>query len=178
MDDKSKAGQTKKLFFALWPDDDIRNRLTKVQENANLGQHGNPTLAEKFHITLLFLGDIKSDRVSELESFTRGIRFNPFTIELNQIGFFRQSDIAWCGTSQFSDELNSLVQTIRTGSPVLPKKAVQKNFVPHVTLARKVRRKITQEIDSIYWTVESCCLVCSVPVDGGVEYKIIASSAD
>jgi 2'-5' RNA ligase len=55
-------GKSARLFFALWPDDAVRARLTGVVDSLRRTVSGKWVKPDNLHITLAFLGDIESER--------------------------------------------------------------------------------------------------------------------
>ena len=82
-----------KLFFALWPDDNVRESLAKF--NLKLARQcvGIPMQASNLHITLAFLGNVAKSRLDCLLSMAEAITFNPFEMTLNHLGIFTNSNI-------------------------------------------------------------------------------------
>ena len=86
---------TQRLFVGLWPNFEIRSRLTTVQTDFRLSESSRITLPEKFHITLLFLGDVPETDIASVKAFIQDIQFDPFSIELNCVGFWPGNRIIW-----------------------------------------------------------------------------------
>ena len=106
---------TQRLFVGLWPNFEIRSRLTTVQTDFRLSESSRITLPEKFHITLLFLGDVPETDIASVKAFIQDIQFDPFSIELNCVGFWPGNRIIWAGTDEVNIELTELVGRVRKG---------------------------------------------------------------
>ena len=165
---------TQRLFVGLWPNFEIRSRLTTVQTDFRLSESSRITLPEKFHITLLFLGDVPETEIASVKAFIQDIQFDPFSIELSCVGFWPGNRIIWAGTDEVSIELTELVGRVRKGLSRFCKD--RRKFVPHITLARKAQKRIHGLIDPIHWQVHHIDLIRSTLLSDGAKYESIARS--
>ncbi len=166
--------QSQRLFVALWPEDEVRTKLSNKQLELNLGDYGRLVPSANLHITLLFLGDVPLSDIPEIASFVNSIELTPFSFTISRIGFWPHNKIVWAGPEETKAELDDLSNQIRIGL----KRYVsdRRRFAPHVTLARKVRRRVQCELTPIEWRVGKVYLVRSVLSHKGSQYKLIASS--
>ena len=72
----------KRLFFALWPDDEVRAKLLDKARllPINTGHHVPP---ENFHITLVFLGNVEDQAIPELTDGAEGLSIPSFRLQIN-----------------------------------------------------------------------------------------------
>ena len=168
------SSETQRLFVAVWPDRTVRNRLAELQTELKLSEYGRLTPASNFHITLQFLGDVSSDEVRAKQTFVENFKFQPFTLQIDRAGSWPRNEVAWVGSSIPCPEINELANSIKSGLRDSEKNT--KEFVPHITLARKVRRKIHAEIQPIRLQVNRVDLVRSVLSHQGAQYESIAHS--
>ncbi len=166
--------QSQRLFVALWPEDDVRAKLLNKQLELKLGDYGRLIPAANLHITLLFLGDVPLNEIPEIKRFVNSIELTPFAFSISKIGFWPHNKIVWAGPEDLSVELEDLSNQIRIGLKIYV--SDRRRFTPHVTLARKVRRRVQCELTPIEWRVEKVYLVRSVLSHKGSQYKLIASS--
>lgn len=163
-----------RLFVALWPNHTIRLALSDVQNQLNLEQLGRPTPVKNFHMTLLFLGDIPNVEVQEIKTLIEEFQFEPFSMEINRIGYWPYNNILWAGPDHIEAELLDLSKKIRR---VLRRYVSERRkFIPHVTLARKIPRRVHMTIEPIPWHVRSLCLVQSNLTHEGAQYQLITRS--
>lgn len=61
----------RRLFFALWPDEPMRQAMTQATRKAARASGGRPVPAHNLHITLAFLGSVLERRLGELAEIAR-----------------------------------------------------------------------------------------------------------
>ncbi len=93
------------------------------------------------HLTLKFLGNIPSKRVTEIteaiKEAAQGI--SPFNLEISGLGAFpsiRQARVLWVGIGGEVDKLSRLQKNIDSALAALGFAKEERPFVPHLTLAR------------------------------------------
>ena len=130
--------------------------------------------ARNLHITLQFLGDVAVDKVETIKQFVSNLRFSPFSVEFDRVGSWPRNEVAWVGSENPCQQLDDLVANIKGGLSDGSRKA--RKFVPHITLARKVRRKLHEPIKPLCWPVVRVDLIRSVLDNQGSQYESIAHS--
>ncbi|MCG8325379.1 MAG: RNA 2',3'-cyclic phosphodiesterase, partial [Thiotrichales bacterium] len=97
-----------------------------------------------------------------------------FNLGLDIFGYWSKPAIYWLGVRDVPEQLKTLVKSLRKCARKQGIKVETRTYTPHVTLARKVRVKPeTDRTTHIEWPVREFVLVESVPVEDGVEYKMI-----
>ena len=159
-----------RLFFALWPDAQVRAQLAAVSRR----WARRPVAGDKLHMTLLFLGRrSEQERACFCQAASR-IKCEPFELQMDYLGGWPRADIQWMGISQIPDVLSGLVDSLTAASESCGYQAEKRPFVPHVTLARKVRQpKVKAGLEAIRWPVQDFVLVESVAVEGGAGYEVL-----
>lgn len=154
-------GGTRRVFFALWPDPDIRRAIIE-RRRAIDGLSRRRVPDANLHATLLFLGDQPGALVDRLREAPGVESVAPFTLRLERFGWFARARVAWLG-----------------GPPVPPGRALvrwlagraeshgigvdRQRWVPHVTLFRKVQRRPTlPEPPPLDWPINAYSLVESI----------------
>ncbi len=104
------AVDTQRLFFALWPDADLQQRLAAASL-ALLPPHsgGRHVPPENLHCTLLFLGAVGAAQRLCVEAAADRVRAAPFSLVLDRFGYFRRPQVAWLGCSTTPSMLSRLV---------------------------------------------------------------------
>ncbi len=134
---------TIRAFIAIELPDNIKNELEEIK---SVLMSGNSTPAkwvnpESIHLTLQFLGDISSDRVTEiLDAIKRGVGGTPsFQIQLAGLGVFpnpARTQVVWTGIAGDIEQLKQLQKSIEIEMERLSFPREKRNFTPHLTLAR------------------------------------------
>jgi 2'-5' RNA ligase len=101
---------------------------------------------------------------------------NPFTLTIDEYGYFSKPRIVWAGPSSPPETLISLQCTLwqsllDNGVPLKPAAV----FKPHVTLARDAERLDRLWKNNLEWTVDTIALVESTAIPGGVRYRPVAT---
>ena len=162
-----------RLFFALWPDEAVRERLTLWSRELRAVCGGRPTRPENLHITLAFLGGVDDARVATVERAASEARPSTVSLVLDQPGYWKHNRIAWAGASAVPSQLEALVADLR-GALTRAEIAfdAKKGFVSHVTLLRDAREpRAMPALDPIEWRVDGFALVQSVTLPQGSRYE-------
>ena len=156
-----------RLFYALWPEDDIRNRLLALQSQVN----GRKVMPENLHMTLAFLGQQSRDLLPILHQVIDELPFNSMTLEIDRFGYFKKPQVAWAGPSSTPQALLDLQHTLmeKLVQFNVPLKAAA-GFKPHITLARDATAPVAADAPSIVWQVRRIALIASTSTPGGVSY--------
>jgi len=93
------------------------------------------------HLTLKFLGNIPSRRVTEItEAMKKAVQgLAPFHLEISALGAFpglKQPRVVWVGVGGELDKLSTLRQNIDSALAALGFAREERPFVPHLTVAR------------------------------------------
>jgi 2'-5' RNA ligase len=93
------------------------------------------------HLTLKFLGNIPSRRVTEIteaiEKAAQGL--SPFLLEISGLGAFpslKQPRVVWVGVGGELDKVSTLQQNVDSALAALGIAREERPFVPHLTVAR------------------------------------------
>ncbi len=130
-------------FIAIELPEEVREGLARLRNELKRNEHKfvkwvNP---DGLHLTLKFLGNSPSKRVTEIinviEEVTQGV--SAFHLEISGLGAFpslRQARVFWVGIGGEVDKLSKLQQNIDSALAVLGFAKEERPFVPHLTLAR------------------------------------------
>jgi 2'-5' RNA ligase len=164
------ASKTRRLFFALWPDAQVRGQLAAVSRR----WVKRPVADDKLHMTLLFLGQRSEQEQACFCQAASKIQCEPFELKMDYLGGWPRAGIQWLGTSQIPGVLSGLVGSLTAVSEACGFEAEKRPFFPHITLARKVRHpKVKAGLEAIRWPVRDFVLVESVAVEAGVSYRVL-----
>jgi RNA 2',3'-cyclic 3'-phosphodiesterase len=160
---------TRRLFFALWPDDDIRAGI--VARGERLGRVSRRRVPDhNLHLTLVFLGDQPAERVTAIEAVGGQVSAGECMLALDRFGWFPRARVAWLG-GEAPPGLSALADDLKAGLEQLGLSFDSRPFCPHVTLFRHVRRRPEfVEIEPLEWMVTEFALIESIP---GRPYQVL-----
>ena len=167
-----------RVFFALWPDADARERLAAAARDVAARTKGRAPPAANLHVTLAFIGDVAPGRIGELCAIGASVAASaaPFVLTLDRAGTFRGTGIAWAGASSVPPRLAELARTLADALAAQDFPVEQREFSPHVTLARRCKAPgLASLAVPIGWTVTRLALDASEPGSGGPRYRELAT---
>jgi RNA 2',3'-cyclic 3'-phosphodiesterase len=168
------AVPTARVFFALWPDAEVRQSLMQVALKIHRQVDGKLTRDESLHMTLLFLGDIPVERLGTLADLAATVAFEPFTLLIDKAGCWKHNRIAWVAPSTVPPKLERLVKGLERRAAAEAFAFDARPFAPHVTLVRKARCAVLDvEPLRIQWDVRELVLVRSELDSNGSRYRPI-----
>lgn len=159
-----------RLFFALWPGDDLRRDIDAAADRLERDHHpgGRRIGPHRYHLTLQFLGDFETlppSLAGEARAAAASVRVPAFDLVLDRAGSFRNRSIPWwigCGNvpaglqdlwRQLGDALGRGGVRVHSG----------KGLVPHVTIVRDAMRPLPPTpVEPMPWRVDGFVLVHSV----------------
>jgi 2'-5' RNA ligase len=161
-----------RLFFAVLPGRDTRQRLEQVQQD--LAVSGRAAKPGQFHATLAFLGMQQADVIPEIHQIASRLPFKPCRILMDRFGQFGRAGVLWLGASVIPAALldfqNSLVDALLEAGIGHDRKA----WKFHITLYRKLRKPSSiMDPVAIEWRLNGFDLIESASVGNGVEYHSI-----
>ncbi|QIK37747.1 RNA 2',3'-cyclic phosphodiesterase [Caldichromatium japonicum] len=154
---------SERWFFAIWPDDAVREALLTVL-NRSGRLPGRPTHPLDWHLTLTFVGVLPPGGLACVESAATAVRTSAFQMSLERIGHFSGSQVLWCGPSFPPRQLTELAQDLQARLTAdCGLRSDPRPYCPHLTLARRVRSAPPLQIDQpIAWTVSEWILAYGV----------------
>ena len=166
----AKAGETHRLFFALWPDDEIRAAIAArsdrlKQDHAAGGRWIKP---HRYHLTLHYLGEFPR-RPTELIDLAAAagdrVRATAFDFSLDVAGSFSNRSIPWwLGCRETPADFEALGSAISESLGVRASQSANAaKLVPHVTILRDATRALEPTpVQPIEWPVGEFVLIESV----------------
>lgn len=70
----SARASTRRVFFALWPDEPLRSSFMHATHELARAAGGRLVAPRNLHVTLLFLGPVAEDRLTELTALAAEVR--------------------------------------------------------------------------------------------------------
>jgi 2''-5'' RNA ligase len=142
-----------RLFITILLTDEVKDQICHTIESLKKAADGSFTLRENLHLTLNFIGE--TDCLKEVEeAMERAMvkaKAEPFHLYYNNIGKFKrhEGDIYWIGVEKENTLWllqRYLVEELKAaGFPNIE----DKEYKPHLTIARKVRIKDASAIKTI-----------------------------
>lgn len=127
---------TERLFLSLPLPAPVRTSLLPLVAPAPGLAWSRPEL---WHLTLRFLGDVRDDRIADLEQRLADVHVAPFVLPISGAGSFppnAPARVLWIGTGTGHPRLFQLRQRIDDALLAAGLTFDLRTFLPHVTLAR------------------------------------------
>ena len=178
---------TRRVFFALWPDDLQRAALKHATARTVRHCGGRPVLGSNLHITLTFLGSVPEARIEELSTIGQRIAAAfprsglPIVVSLEGFEHWAKPQL-----------LTVVGEAAAAGSPetgvaalarTLTRETAGNGFSPdlkpfraHVTVARKVARAPRScALPEVSWSFDAFALIESRTLAEGPVYSVVES---
>lgn len=171
-------GVSRRLFFAIWPDQAALQQLVNLRDSLESSIRGRWILPVDLHVTLVFLGQVTSDRLQIVETIASDVRGEPFFISLDQLSGWRSVGVLCLTPRQSPKSLGSLVQRLVSGLGEAGFVLDKRTFRPHLTLARQVTSfpaRLDHRLEPIRFEVRAFHLVQSRPSVSASAYETIVS---
>ena len=163
-----------RLFFALWPNADVRAELAARRDPVVRDYAGRAMRADTLHMTMLFLGDSPELLVPDLLACGDRVHSPSFNLNVDARSHFPQAKVAWLGCTEPPEELQSLWLALREQvDPVFPGYP-PRDYSPHITVARDCMHFPTpRAVPPVTWRVEDFVLIDSNLQPGGPLYRVL-----
>lgn len=170
------AARTSRLFFAIWPEDALRERVLALSAPWRGALRCRWTPPEKLHLTLAFLGDVMADRRPELEAVGASLRLSaPCRLRFDRLELWPRPQVL-CLVGEAPESLRELVAELNRSLAAAGFATERRPYRPHLTLARHLRRMPeATAFEPIGWQASSLRLVESRPELPGAPYFSLKS---
>ena len=162
---------TKRLFFALWPDHRQRDRLREVITSVAKTVEGRAVDRRNWLITLAFIGAFPEHRVPYLLEKAAEIKVEPFRLNFDRLEYWPRPRVASLSAAMVPPELQALVDALNGIIADLGIKPEDRNYRPHITVVRNARafttERLTQRVITEWSSFE---LMETESRPGGVSY--------
>jgi 2'-5' RNA ligase len=139
----SRGPEQIRSFVAIELPEEAKKGLARLRKQLERDEHKFVKWVDPggIHLTLKFLGNIPSKRVTEItEAMAKAVQgISPFRLEISGLGAFpslKQARVLWVGIGGELDQLSTLQQNIDSVLAALGFAREERPFVPHLTLAR------------------------------------------
>jgi 2'-5' RNA ligase len=152
-----------RLFFALWPDDDVTRQLSEIACQLNLESSSRRVDPKNYHVTLAFVGEVPAAKLAVLQQIGRSLHVPRLTFTCDSIEFWRHSQVVVAAVHSAPPGLLDLWAKLHDALE-LPRETLR----AHVTLARKVAQApVLKAMSPVVWRATDFSLIRSDT--GGVE---------
>lgn len=165
-------GTARRLFFALWPGDELRSAIAPRLRALQPPGRCRPQSPEQWHVTLEFLGSVPEERLTAVRESAAAVRAAPFEILFDVVEYWRRPQVLCLAATQVPPALAGLVLQLRAGLAAQGLEPEQRPFRAHLTLARKVTRPgPVGPCEALRWPAAEFVLVESVTERAGSRYR-------
>lgn len=175
MSESIEAGSAqRRLFFALWPDDALRQQIERNTCQAMKEAGGRRIPARNFHVTLVFIGEVPQQQVAAAMAAAGEVHAQPFTLTLDRLESWTDADVLVYSGEQAPPALGELVDRLRISLLRHQFKLQRQTFKPHITLMRRLPRRLPKRpLPALQWPVSDYALVESTAGPDGSIYTVI-----
>ena len=138
--------ETKRLFFALWPDHRQRDRLRDVITPVAKTVEGRMVDRRNWHVTLAFIGTFPANRVPYLLERAAEIEVEPFRLNFDRLEFWPRPRVASLVAATVPPELQQLVDRLNGIMADLGLNPEDRTYRPHITVVRNARTFPTERL--------------------------------
>jgi 2'-5' RNA ligase len=155
-----------RLFFALWPDAQMRERIARAASVLRPQSDAHRVSAENFHMTLAFVGEVGKSHLAVLRQIGCDLRASACRITLDAVEYWPASQVLVAAARETPAALLDLWSRLhrelalhQADFQCMPPAATLR---AHVTLARKVSQApVLQAMSPFTWSARSFSLVRS-----------------
>ncbi len=165
-----------RLFFALWPDEALRERLHDTANRVPIEGAARRVPRNNLHLTLHFIGNVYFEEMICLQRQARRVRADKFRFDIDCQGSFSKPRVAWLGCRDAPAALGELQAQLGRQLQLCGYQPEARRYHPHVTVARKIG-PVTDcgPFGPIPWTVTEFALIEVEQLDNGVQYRVVES---
>jgi 2'-5' RNA ligase len=128
-----------RLFFALWPDDDLRRALHREGARLHAAWGGRRMHAGNLHMTLAFLGNVPEARLDAVCEAASTVGGEGFELGLDLARCWRHNLVGHLAASASPPALLALAKSLEEALRVRGFELERRPFAAHVTLLRDAR---------------------------------------
>ena len=178
---REPATATRRLFFALWPDEAQRRTLEHAVAKAVRHCGGRPVPASNLHVTLAFLGSVAVARIAELQKIGRELAavlapHAPVSLNFARLAYWKEAQILCALATPEPAAARVVAATLQEAAASLGLSPDRKPFQAHVTLARKVVQPgVVPRLRPVVWRFDAYALLDSRTEPSGPVYSIVDS---
>lgn len=165
-----------RVFFALWPDDAERAALALWQPPLQQLCSGRAMAADKLHNTLVFLGEVASERLEGLQLAAQEVSGAAFQLSFDTARYWGHNHIVYAAPGVVPAKLAQLVSDLEQRLRHHRFKFDPRSYKPHVTLLRGAQWSDSPlpAMPQVLWKMRDFALVQSTSDRQGARYEVLA----
>jgi 2'-5' RNA ligase len=142
-----RRAQALRLFFALWPDDRLRNRLAAAAAPALAQVAGIPVPPGNLHVTLAFLGQTPASMLVSLMELGGQGPLPSVALEFGRIEYWAKPKVLVAIPRTTPEAGQVIVGRLWAGLEALGFVREVRPWRPHLTLARRIHRPPPENLE-------------------------------
>lgn len=177
---------TRRLFFALWPDESMRRFMAQATREAAWASGGRRVPADNLHVTLAFLGSVPEPRLVELAEVARATARSPvlaggdgkdrLEVVFDHLEYWRAARLLCALPAEPPAITLALARRLQEELTARGFAPDPKPFRPHVTVVRNVLRPgLGGQIPAVAWAFNELALIESRTLPQGAVYSVVGS---
>jgi len=169
-----------RVFFALWPTADERNKLAAWQKPLQHLCGGRAMRGETLHNTLVFIGDVEQARLEALQLAAQEVSGQAFELCFDAARYWEHNHIVYAAPGEVPQQLAQLVDVLQQRLTEHDFKFEQREYQPHATLLRNASwpdaalPRLLSQLPPVCWRIRDFALVQSVTRNGLAGYRALA----
>jgi RNA 2',3'-cyclic 3'-phosphodiesterase len=155
--------ETARLFFAIRPVGAVQRALYRMAGKVVTGeQRGRCVKPENIHLTIVFLGDVESDRIDSLREIASSVIAQAFSLSIQGTLFWKKNRIVMAKIDHYPTALFALADALTTALIAAGFSCEDRKYKPHITLIRNVGAHLPMQLENpIQWNVSDWLLLQS-----------------
>ena len=159
---RESGGSQVRLFFAVVPDSNIRERMASAATAVKLEPQARLVPRANYHMTLAFVGEVAMPQLPILLKIGEAQRATALTLTFDAYEYWPKPEVIVAAARTVPAELERWWQQLHRDLAVHGWALDPKRLRPHVTLARKVTQPpVLQAMSAFDWRVRDFCLMRS-----------------
>lgn len=168
------AGATRRLFFALWPDEATRAAIVAATAEAVAAAGGRAVPPANLHVTLAFLGAVPVGRVADAVAAGHGVPVAEGSVRFDRLAAWGRAGPLVLEPGELPAGLEELHAALANRLDAAGFALESRPFSPHITLARKLAgRPSARRAGPVDWRYADFALVASATDPEGSRYTVL-----
>jgi 2'-5' RNA ligase len=166
-----------RLFFALLPDDNTCDRLSRAAAGLKISGEARLLAPENYHVTLAFIGEVRDGEIDVYREIGASLSLPPCTIELNACEYWPTSQAVVLAARENPLPLAAPADRLRAAVAArMPSRGAERPWRAHATLARKVAQApVLTAMSPVSWISRMFALMRSAAGGGHAVYTVVDS---